>query len=274
METTLVDTNTYNFYRDFLFQQSGYVLTEEKKYLLDTKLDPVLEQHNIPNVIELANRLNTLPTNILKQDVIDAMTINETFFFRDKSPFEVLERVVSDVFIKQQERTTLNFWSAACSSGQEPYSLAMVMEKVAKEVKPINYKIQATDISTEIVAKAKEGVYNDFEVKRGLTEAQIANYFDKKTEGWQIRDLLKRHIEFKTGNLVRDFYTGGPFDVIFLRNVLIYFDTETKTRILEKMHRIIAPQGYLVLGAPETVMGLGDYFSPIPEFKGFYVPNH
>ena len=148
------------------------------------------------------------------------------------------------------------------------------MEKISKEVKPINYKMLATDISTEIIAKAKAGIYNDFEVNRGLTDVQIASYFEKVPQGWKIRDTLKRHIEYKAGNLIRDFYAGGPFDVIMLRNVLIYFDVATKTRILEKMHRIIAPKGYLVLGAPETVMGLGDYFSPVPEFKGFYKPNH
>jgi len=270
----MVDSNTYRFYRDFLFQQSGYVLTEDKKYLLDTKLEPVINRHSISNVTELANRLNSLPTTVLKQDVIDAMTINETFFFRDKSPFEVMEKLVREEFIRKQERTNLNFWSAACSSGQEAYSMVMTMEKVIREARRVDYKIMGSDISSEIVARARAGIYNDFEVKRGLTEQQIASYFDRQPNGWQIKDSLKRHVEFKTGNLVRDFYTGGPYDLIFLRNVLIYFDTETKTRVLEKMHRIIARDGYLVLGAPETVMGLGNYFSPAPEYKGFYKPNH
>ena len=270
----MMDTTTYNFYQDFLFQQSGYVLTEDKKYLLSTKLDPVAKQHGLENFMDLANKLNSLPTAIMRQDVVDAMTINETFFFRDKHPFEVLEKLVTEVFIKQQERTSLSFWSAACSSGQEAYSIAMILEKISRQVRPIGYKILGTDISTEIVEKARNGIYNDFEVKRGLDEKQIADYFDKTPQGWQIRDVLKRHVEYKTGNLVRDFYTGGPFDVVFLRNVLIYFDTETKARILEKMHRVIAPEGYLILGAPETVMGLGDYFVPVPDYKGFYKPNH
>ena len=270
----MINTNTYEFYRDFLFQQSGYVLTEDKKYLLDTKLEPVIKQHQIESVTELANKLKTLPTMILKQDVVDAMTINETFFFRDISPFQVLERLVENEFIRNQGRSSISYWSAACSSGQEAYSIAMTMEKLAKQVKPIGYKIQASDISSEIVEKARAGIYNDFEVRRGLSDVQVSTYFDKIESGWQIRDILKRHTNFKIGNLVRDFYTGGPFDVVFLRNVLIYFDTETKTKILEKMHRIIAPEGYLVLGAPETVMGLGDYFSAVPEYKGYYKPNH
>lgn len=271
---TTIDDNTYSFYRDFLFQQSGYVLAEDKKYLLGTKLECLLEKNSVANVSELANKLQTLPTQLLKQDVVDVMTINETFFFRDKTPFIMLDKLVRDVFIKQQARTTLSYWSAACSSGQEPYSMAMIMEKIIKEVRPIQYKIRGSDISTEIIDKARKGLYNDFEVKRGLDEAEIAKYFDETMDGWKIKDVLKRHITFATGNLVRDFYTGGPFDVIFLRNVLIYFDVETKTKILEKMHRVIAPEGYLVLGASETVMGLGGFFSQSPYYKGFYTPNH
>jgi chemotaxis protein methyltransferase CheR len=270
----MVDTQTYEFYRDFLFAKSGYVLSEDKKYLLDSKLSPVADKHQIENVIELARKLERLPTLTMTQDVVDAMTINETFFFRDQRPFELLEKVIRDDYIKHQDRTNLKFWSAACSSGQEAYSIAMTVEKVMKTTRPIDYKITGSDISTEIVQRATQGIYNDFEVKRGLTDAQISENFEKKPDGWHISNHLKRHTQFRIGNLVTDFYTDGPFDIIFLRNVLIYFDMDTKKRILEKMHRVLAPEGYLVLGAAETVMGLGDYFSPVSDLRGFYHPNN
>lgn len=270
----MVDTQTYTFYRDFLFAQSGYVLSQDKSYLLESKLSPIAKKHGAENVIALAQKLSKLPTTPLMQDVVGAMTINETFFFRDNKPFDTLEELVVEKYVKQQDRSRLKYWSAACSSGQEAYSIAMVMEKISKLHRNIHYDIVATDISTEIVKKAQQGIYNDFEVKRGLSDAQIKDYFDQTENGWQIKARLKNHILFKTGNLVRDYYSDGPFDIIFLRNVLIYFDVETKTKVLEKMHRVLGRDGYLVLGAPETVIGLGDYFSPSQRYRGFYTPNH
>lgn len=266
----MVSINTYNFYKEFLFSQSGYILTEDKKYLLGTRLNNVLERHHIDSVEQLAQSLEKLPRRSLVQDVVDAMTINETFFFRDTKPFQILEDAAMLEFIKEKGQNHVNMWSAACSSGQEPYSIAISMERARQRYGSFSYKVRATDISTAILDKAKAGCYNDFEVKRGLNDADCQKYFQKVGHHWEIQAFLKRHIAFSQLNLVKDSYGVEKYDVIFLRNVLIYFDNETKARILQKMTHVMKDDGYLVLGASETVIGLGVDLVPAPGLHGYY----
>jgi chemotaxis protein methyltransferase CheR len=206
--------------------------------------------------------------------VVEAMTTNETFFFRDKVPFDHFrDHIMPEIIKARANRRSVRIWCAAGSTGQEPYSLAMCLKEMGAALTGWRIEIIATDLSQEVLEKARAGIYSQFEVQRGLPIQMLVKYFKQTGETWQINPELRAMIQHRQLNLLHDFAQLGTFDVIFCRNVLIYFDQDTKINIFNRLARQIEPDGFLVLGAAETVVGLTDTFRPIPERRGLYKPN-
>jgi chemotaxis protein methyltransferase CheR len=211
---------------------------------------------------------------VLTTEVVEAMTTNETFFFRDKIPFDHLRETVLPMLMQSRaSRRSLRIWSAACSTGQEPYSIAMCLKDNAQALSGWRIEIVATDLSQEVLEKAKAGIYSQFEVQRGLPIQTLVKYFTQTGELWQINADIRGMVQHRQLNLLQDFSQLGKFDVIFCRNVLIYFDQETKAAIFERLSRVSEPDGILMLGAAESVVGITDAFRPYPDRRGLYQPN-
>ncbi|MGL4494950.1 MAG: CheR family methyltransferase [Beijerinckiaceae bacterium] len=265
----------FDFFRDFLRARSGLSLTVEKKYLLESRLIKVMQARAIANLSQLASQLRNGWDAGLERDVVEAMTTNETLFFRDKSPFEALERMVLPRLMQSRAATRrLSIWCAACACGQEPYSLAMMLEDNREMFAGWTISILATDLSSAMIEKAKAGVYSQFEVQRGLPVRHLLKYFTQEKSGWALNAAIRNRVQFRTLNLMQDFSGIGQFDVILCRNVLIYFDLETRRDVLGRLKRQLASDGRLVLGAPETVIGVTRDFAPDPDAHGLYTPVH
>ncbi len=206
--------------------------------------------------------------------VVEAMTTNELFFFRDKAPFEHFRATIMPALIAaRRQARAIRIWCAAASTGQEPYSLAMCLKEMEREVAGWRIELLATDLSGEVLEKARQGIYSQFEVQRGLPIQLLVKHFTRSGEFWQIAPELRAMVRYRQLNLLADFSQLGTFDLVFCRNVLIYFDAETKTDVLNRMARVTAPDGYLVLGAAETVVGLTDRFKMLVDRRGLYAPN-
>jgi chemotaxis protein methyltransferase CheR len=206
--------------------------------------------------------------------VVEAMTTNETFFFRDKVPFDHFrESIIPEILRARAGRNSIRIWCAAGSTGQEPYSLAMCLKEAGAALAGWRIEILATDLSQEVLEKSKAGNYSQFEVQRGLPIQMLVKYFKQTGEFWQLNADIRAMVQHRQLNLLHDFSQLGVFDVIFCRNVLIYFDQDTKINIFNRLAKVTAPDGFLVLGAAETVVGLTDVFKPYPERRGLYRPN-
>lgn len=202
---------------------------------------------------ELADAMERREHEALIRETIDAMTTNETLFFRDRSPFESLrERVLPDLIAARATQRRLRFWCAACSTGQEAYSLAMTLDQDARKLRGWTIEILATDISEQAIVAARAGVYSQFEVQRGLSTGQLLRYFHRDEETWRVNEHMRARVDFRTFNLLDDFSSLGVFDVILCRNVLMYFDLETKKNVLERLNESLNNGGYLLLGASES----------------------
>jgi len=222
----------------------------------------------------LVAKLRSAREQPLVTEVAEAMTTNESFFFRDKLPFEHFRNVIMPVLLAARPlRRPIRIWCAAAATGQEPYSLAMSLKEMGEKVTGREIEIVATEFSTQVLEKAKTGLFSQFEVQRGLPIRLLIKYFAQLGDTWQINPDVRAMVQFRSFNLLHDFAPLGRFDLVFCRNVLIYFDQETKTQVLDRMARITEPDGYLVLGAAETVVGLTESFRPLPEHRGLYVPN-
>jgi chemotaxis protein methyltransferase CheR len=264
----------YDFLRKALRQRSGLVLSADKQYLVESRLLPIARKAGFGNLGELVAALKRGDTDALMTTVVEAMTTNETFFFRDKTPFENFRSAVLPALLGSRRASrTIRIWCAAASTGQEPYSLAMALKEMEGSVAGWRIEIIATDLASGVLAKAQAGIYSQFEVQRGLPIQLLIKYFAKVGDMWQIAPEIRAMVKFKQLNLLADFSALGTFDLIFCRNVLIYFDQETKIGLLNRLGRITASDGYLVLGAAETVVGLTDSFRTVPELRGLYVPN-
>jgi len=264
----------YDFLRSFLKQRSGLVLSAEKQYLVESRLLPLARKHGLSGLHELTTKLKEAKAGALAGEVVEAMTTNETFFFRDKLPFEHFREIMLPALLQARAREKrLRIWCAAASAGQEPYSLAMELKEAAGALAGWRIDILATDLSGEVLEKAKSGIYSQFEVQRGLPIGLLIAHFAQVGEQWQISQALRDMVQFRPINLLNDFSPLGTFDIVFCRNVLIYFDQGTKADVLERLVRQVAADGYLVLGAAETVVGLTDAFRPAPDTRGLYIPN-
>ena len=261
------------FVAEVVRKRSVLVLTSDKAYLVESRLGPLARQRELPSVEGLIQTLRTSKDEKLLWAVTDALTTNETFFFRDKTPFDQFRDEVLPALAPKRAAGPLRVWCAACSTGQEPYSLAMLMEDLKAKHPALKLDICASDISDRVLEKAKAGIYTQFEVQRGLPITHLVKYFDKADENWQVKAHLRQLIRWRQFNLLEDMRVLGRFDVVYCRNVLIYFDPETKRKVLENIAAVMADDGYLFLGAAETVMGLTDAFQPAPGHRGLYARN-
>jgi len=263
----------YEYLRKLLKDQSGLDLSADKQYLIESRLLPLARKAGLPGIGELVQKLKDGNGGLIGQ-VVEAMTTNETFFFRDKVPFDHFRDTIMPELLKARaSRKSLRIWCAAGSTGQEPYSLAMCLKEMGAALAGWRVEILATDLSQEVLEKSKAGIYSQFEVQRGLPIQMLVKYFKQNGELWQINPELRAMIQHRQLNLLHDFAQLGTFDVIFCRNVLIYFDQDTKINIFNRLARQIEGDGFLVLGAAETVVGLTDTFRPIPDRRGLYKPN-
>ena len=258
---------------DLLRTRSGFVLGPEKGYLLESRLTPVARRRGLETLSQLVQQLRFKPDELLVHEVIEAMTINESFFFRDNLPFDTLSQfVLPKLRTARAGSKRLRIWSAACSTGQEPYSIAMIFDQQRALWSDWNIEIIATDLSSQAIAKAQAGLYSQFEVQRGLPIKNLMTYFEKLGDQWQISPQIRSMVKFRTFNLLHPLAMLGTFDVVFCRNVLIYFDAPTKAKVLEAIRRQMTPDGCLFLGAAETVLGLTKAFKPVKDQRGLYMP--
>lgn len=252
------DSTTFDFLTRFIRDRSAIVIEPSKMYLLESRLAPIAKDQGVSSLAELASALKRPGSRDLAQKVVDAMTTNETSFFRDLHPFDAMKNIILPELIKRREaERTINIWSNACSSGQEVYSIAMLIRENFPMLQSWKIRLIASDLSQSILNKAQEGIFNQTEVNRGLPMPLLLKYFTKSGLNWQIKEDIRKNIEFKEINLIEPWpATMPPMDIIFLRNVLIYFDTNTKSAVLNKAAKLLRSDGYLFLGGAETTMNL------------------
>jgi len=268
-----VTPQDYEYLRKLLKDRSGLVLSADKQYLVESRLVPLARKANLGGITELVAKMKS-GAEALVVDVVEAMTTNETFFFRDKVPFDHFrDTIIPKLVQARAARKSLRIWCAAGSTGQEPYSLAMALKEMGSALSGWRVEIVATDLSLEVLEKSKAGIYSQFEVQRGLPIQLLVKYFKQVGEMWQINADIRAMVQHRQLNLLHDFSSLGVFDVIFCRNVLIYFDQDTKITVFNRMVKAMEPDGFLVLGAAETVVGLTDAFKPYPDCRGLYYPN-
>lgn len=268
-------TDDFDFIARYLKDHSGLNITSDKAYLLESRLMPLVRKHNLKNISDLFQVLRVSREQALGRDIVEAMTINESAFFRDVRPFEQFKEIVLPHLLKTRaDRKSFRIWSAAASSGQEPYSLAMILMEEAARMPGWKIDIIGTDISSKMLNKAKAGLYSQFEVQRGLQVQYLLKYFEKNDEMWEIDPAIRAMVQFKEYNLLHDLRSLGQFDVVFCRNVLIYLDQSTRAKVLENISRIMPKDGFLYLGGAETVLGISNCFKPVPGQPGIYGVNH
>jgi len=266
-----MNKDNFNFLADLLLKKSGHLLSQEKGYLLDSRLGPIARKEGVASVDELVSAMRTRNDDRLNWAVTEAMTTNETFFFRDRTPFDLFKsEVIPHLVENRRPGVKARIWCAAASAGQEPYSISMILREERTALRGMQMDILASDISEKVIEKAKAGIYSQFEVQRGLPVQLLVKYFQKQGDLWQVDPSLRQNILFKTFNLLENFGALGSFDVVFCRNVLIYFNQETKRDILNRIAKRMAPDGFLFLGAAETVLGLTNAFEPIAGKRGLY----
>jgi chemotaxis protein methyltransferase CheR len=254
-----------------LKSKSGLMIGMDKLYLLETRLASIVKREKLADMNGLADRLRRPGSDALSRDVVEAMTTNESFFFRDDKPFlhfrgQALPRLVA----ARPPGSTLRVWSAASSSGQEAYSLAMIVAESAAVLGGRKVEIVGTDIARDQLTRAREAVYSQFEVQRGLPVQMLMRYFRKEDTSWRLTDAIRAMAQFREFNLLSDLRSLGRFDIVFCRNVLIYFDQPTKARVLEAIAGLMPPDGLLYLGGAETVLGITSRFAPMPNERGVY----
>ena len=256
--------DSFAYVSDVVRRESAIVLEPGKEYLVESRLLPLARAGGHASVEDYVAALRARPTREAVNDVVEALTTNETFWFRDMEPFEVLRTVVvPEVLRSAAARRRLTIWSGACSSGQEAYTIAMIM---AEHVVPLGWQVEivATDISQQMLDRVDAGTYSQLEVNRGLPAPMLVKYFRKVGTHWQVSDELRSMVRTRHLNLAQPFGPLPTFDIVFLRNVLIYFDTDTKRRILQQVRNVTAPGGALFLGAAETTIGLDDTWERTP----------
>jgi len=254
----------FNYVRRLVLEQSAIVLEEDKGYLIESRLQPLARNVGCASLNLLVHRLQVEPFNGLHRRVVEAMTTNETSFFRDFHPFEGLKKFVLPRLIAQREaEKALTVWCAASSSGQEPYSLAILIRENFPQLLAWNLRILATDLSTEILARAREARYSQLEVNRGLPASLLVKYFQKRGCDWCLRDDIRGMVDFQIVNLADAWPALPPMDIVMIRNVLIYFGLDTKKEILVKVRRLLKPESYLFLGGAETTFSIDDSFERV-----------
>jgi len=253
------------------FKRSGLVLSADKGYLLESRLAPLARAEGYPSIEALIAAARRDNTGRLLWSITEALATHETFFFRDNTPFDLFKQDVLPVLARARGNNgSIRIWCAACSSGQEPYSLAMLLEEERARLGNLRVEIVATDMAPRVLEKAKAGVYSQFEVQRGLAVQRQVQHFDQQGEQWRIKSNIRSMVTFQKQNLLESFATLGTFDLVLCRNVLIYFDPDTKKKVLARIATQTAQDGYLIMAAAETVVGLSADFSPVEGRRGLY----
>lgn len=254
----------FDYVRSFVRSEAAIVLEPGKEYLVESRLLSLARKENIPSIDDLVRTLRSEPKNGLYRKVIDAMTTNETSFFRDIHPFEALKKsILPDVMARRATERQINVWCGAASSGQESYSAMMLIAEHFPELLKWDLKFIATDLCKDVLARARAGRFSQIEVNRGLPATLLVKYFSRQGAEWELREDLRKRVDFREMNLIKDWGCFPPLDIVFLRNVLIYFDVETKKAILGKVRKLLRPGGYLLLGGAETTFNLDDGFERV-----------
>ncbi len=259
--TAGVSRSNCDYVRAFVAEQAGIVLDEGKAYLVESRLLPIARRRGVASTDELVSQLRTTADPALRVAVVEALTTNETTFFRDIEPFEALRHaVLPDLVARRRDRRSLRIWCGASSTGQEPYSVTMLLREHFPELGSWDVRHVATDLSDEVLTRARTGRYSRLEINRGLPASYLVKYFDKDQAEWVLKPGVRDAVTFERLNLIRSWHLAPSFDLVMLRNVMIYFDTATKHRILERIRGLLAPDGYLFLGSAETTSGIHDAF--------------
>jgi chemotaxis protein methyltransferase CheR len=259
-----IEKSDFEFICSLVKAKSGIVLETGKEYLVEARLGALVRQQKLQSLGDLVARVKNNPSDPLQQLAIEAMTTNETSFFRDHHPFEALRNsVLPALFAARAATKSLSIWCGASSTGQEPYTIAMTLCETIAKLQDWKLTFIATDISAEMIAKSRAGKYNQIEVNRGLPASLMVKYFEKHGLEWQIKEPLRKMIDFREMNLLKPWSGLGQLDIVFMRNVLIYFDTQTKRDILSRIRQVLKPDGYLFLGCAETTMCLDDAFERV-----------
>jgi len=255
----------FDYIANLARSQAAIVLEPGKEYLVENRLTPIAQQQGFGTLENLIAKLRSeTGMTALHNRVIDALTTNETSFFRDFHPFESLRKeILPQLIEKRAGARQLTIWSAACSTGQEPYTLAMLLRENFPQLESWKVSIIATDLSPTVLQVATAGNYSQFEVNRGLPAPYLVKYFSKQGDRWHIKPELKRNIQFRPMNFIQPWPIMPPFDIVFIRNVMIYFDVETKKQILKRIRNCLLPHGYLFLGTAETTINLDPELVPM-----------
>ena len=271
-----IDPNEFRLMRDYIEESCGIHLTEDKKYLVCTRLTTLMVESECNSFIDLYHKAVADNTHMLRDKIVEAMTTHETFWFRDTSPFVILDEVILRELadeIKLGKRSKIKIWSAACSTGQEPYSVAMTVLELAQKynsLKPEHVEIVATDISSTVLYLASAGRYNSLAMSRGLAKDYENRYFEPDGKVWAIKNDVKKMVRFKKMNLQEDFSLIGKQDIILCRNVLIYFSDEFKKDVLQRIALLLRPNGNLFLGASESIINFTKEYDMLRHTIGLY----
>lgn len=271
-----IDHNEYVLMRDYIEKNCGISISKEKVYLIETRLTILMVENGCANLTELYHKASADKSNALRDKIIDAMTTNETLWFRDKAPFTILENVLLNNYaqeISAGKRSKIRIWSAACSTGQEPYSIAITLNEFIKKqttIKPHHIEITATDISPTVLYLAMAGRYDNLAISRGLSETLLNKYFTQQGRVWVVDDSIKKMVTYKKLNLQENLACIGKCDIVFCRNVLIYFSDEFKKNVLQRISAILQPEGYLFLGASESIINYSNDYRMHQYHSGLY----
>ena len=255
----------FDFISKIVREQCAIVLEKGKEYLVDSRLMPLVHQEKLESIENLVRKIKSEPRGSLKDAVIEAMTTNETSFFRDIHPFETLKKeILPELLEKRKAKKELNIWCGASSSGQEPYSLVMLLKNDFPQLNSWKVSFSASDISNQMLNRCKSGIYSQLEINRGLPAPLMVKYFERIGTEWQVKEDLRKMIQFRIINLSEAWPMMPPVDLLMMRNLLIYFDVEMKKNILGRIRKLLRPDGYLFLGAAETTLNLDENFERMP----------
>jgi chemotaxis protein methyltransferase CheR len=265
-----VNSSDFEFVADLMRKRAGIVLGAEKTYLIDSRLAPLARKEGLPSIDDLIQVVRGRRDERLISQVVDVMTTNETFFFRDRTPFAHLRETIFPMLAQARRGSRIRIWCAGCASGQEPYSIAMMLDQNPELTGGVPVEIVATDISERCLERARSGVYTQFEIQRGLPIQMLMRYFTQQDDNWRIAEKLRGAVAFRKHNLLESAEALGKFDAIFLRNVLIYFDGPTRAATLNRVSDVLHPGGFLLLGASETPVGSTMAFEPAGDRRALY----
>jgi chemotaxis protein methyltransferase CheR len=265
-----VNSQDFEFVAQLLRKRAGIVLTGDKMYLLESRLAPLARKEGLPSIDDLIHVVRSRREERLIGQVVDVMTTNETFFFRDKTPFEHLKDSIFPMLGNARRGGRIRVWCAACSTGQEPFSIAMLLDQHPELTGGVPVEIVGTDISDRCLERARQGLFTQFEVQRGLPIQMLMHYFTQQDDHWRISERMRQQVTFRKQNLIDPNIALGKFDVVFLRNVLVYFDGPTKGEVLDRVALQMNPGGFLMLGATESAVGLSTAFEATQDRRGLY----